>query len=360
MNNTRKANRKANLASGAAAGAPAANTRNANRRNNTPLLKIPDEFDYSEGIHIISARPIHTRTSRGNNYTNPDTMRVVGIEYNDPRNYITNILTNENKAALEAAIPLRQDPAFLRWITQAPQVEILKTYCMTPGLQLYYQRTIKKILSRNHFFEIAVNKDKLITGVAILEHTFHNIHNRGKIIRYSRNIEINEICVAIKKGGLGRQMIQRCIEFARAFGCDTIKVDAVASAIDFYIKLGFIDEFKEEMEKKYPHVVPYPPCKSTRDGMIVEDFLKTYRGVYTTYKDAKSRRAITPQIKKDMVDACKILYERLYGKINRNNNNSNNNEYEPLSDDDIIRMCMDKLQLYRGEPSNCALIYRLR
>lgn len=363
MNNTRKANRKANLASGAAAGAPAAaNTRNVNRRNNTsvPLLKIPDEFDYSEGIHIISARPIHTRTNRGNNYRNPDTMRVTGVEYNDPRNYLTNILTNKNKAALEAAFPLRQDPAFLRWITQAPQVEILKPYCMTPGLQLYYQRTIKKILNRNHFFEIAVNKDKLITGVAILEHTFYNIHDRGKFIRYARNIEIIEICTAVKRGGLGRQMVQRCIEFARAFGCDTVKVDAVPSAMDFYIKLGFIDEHKEYMEKMNPALIPYPVCKITRDGMIVEDFLKTYKGVYTTYKDAKRRKAITTQIKKDMVDACKILYERLYGKINRNNNNNGSNNYEPISDDDILRMCIDKLQSYRGEPSNCGMFYRLR
>lgn len=336
MNNTRKANRKANLASGAPA---AANTRNANRRN-TPLLKIPVEFDYSEGIHIISANPIYTRTNRGN----------INV------NSMTNILTNEIKGALQSAFPLREDAPFLTWITQASQTQILKTYCMSPGLQDYYQKNIKKILKRNYFFEIAVNKDKMITGVAILDHRSYNIHDKGKFIRYGRNIEIVEICTAVKRGGLGRQLIQRCIDFARAFGCDKVTVEAVPAAMDFYIKLGFIDDHKEYMEKNFPQLIPYPVCKITRDSMIVEDFLKTHRGAYTTYKDAKRRKAMTAEIKKDMIDACKILYERLYGKIN----NNNNNEDGPLTDNDILRMCIDRLESYRGEPSNCGMFYRLR
>jgi GNAT superfamily N-acetyltransferase len=345
MNNTRKANRKANLASGAAAGAPA--TRNANRRNNmgVSLLKIPDEYNYKEGIHIISARPIYTQTNKGANYKNP-----AKAGYSDNVNYVTNVLTNENKARLESTVPLLYDMPFLRWITEGPQVDILKTYCGTPGLQLYYERNIRKILKRNYFFEISVTREGYIEGFSILNHGTYNIIKDSKFLRVGRNMDILEICTGIKRGGIGKHLVETSIQFARAFGCDKMTVEAVPNAIDFYLKLGFLDNFKESMEKSLPHLIPYPACKITRDGMIIADFLKEYRPIYDKYR---TERPITKETKSQMIEVCKTLYERLYGKTN--NKNNGNNEYGPPTDNDILRTCLEKLREYRGEPSNCLL-----
>jgi GNAT superfamily N-acetyltransferase len=156
--------------------------RNNTRRNNNRarLLKIPDSFEFSDGIHFISKR--------------------TGYD-------------------------------FLYWITVPEQINILKHYCDSAGLQRYFEDSVNKIVQPEYVFQIAV-KDKYIEGFSILH------------MRKSR-MEILEICTGVKRGGVGKRMIEACVAFGRDNGIVTIEVEAVASAIDFYTKLGFKDIFKE-------------------------------------------------------------------------------------------------------------------
>lgn len=163
------------------------NRNNTRRKNSHPsLLKIPDEYDLNKGIHFLDIRG-----------------------YSD----------------------------FLFWITEPSQRSILKVYCDSAGLQSYFENNINKILQAGYIFQISVNKEKYITGFAILDNKLRNI------------ITILEICVGVKRGGIGRQMIEACVEFGKRRGVTEIDIEAVAYVIDFYTKLGFKDKYKSNSDE---------------------------------------------------------------------------------------------------------------
>jgi N-acetylglutamate synthase-like GNAT family acetyltransferase len=322
--------RNRNAASGAAAGAPA-NTGNAARRNRTAtrrnnaginLLKIPAEYMYSEGVYIVSAKEIYTKTTKGNNYKEP-----AKVKKDANKNYITNMLTNQNRNMLEESLDTSflYDEPLLKWITGAPRIKVLKAYCGTPGLELYYTETIKNILKRNYFFEIAVNKEGYIEGFAILNHSVYN--QAGVPVR---SISISELCSGVKRGGVGRRLVEKCIEFARAFGCKKVELSSVPTAIEFYEKMGFVDIYKRENTES---------CKITRDEIIRNEL----------------RNEISSANSSQKLPICKKYYEKLYGEIN----NENTNENEPITDKDILSTCNSILKTGYKEPSNCLMVYRI-
>jgi GNAT superfamily N-acetyltransferase len=75
---------------------------------------------------------------------------------------------------------------------------------------------------------------------------------------------LNDICVAKKRRGIGRKIIDAYMRYAKANGAEVFALSAVTSAILFYRRLGFVFNSEPNKDQSYDQYDMYVPVADYR------------------------------------------------------------------------------------------------